>query len=74
MGKNKLDSRGRITIPKWIRDDFHLEPGEEVEVREEGDRIVIEPKKPVVKKARSEKEWDESAFLDAGEATFGSEE
>ena len=55
MGKNKLDNRGRITIPKWIRDDFHLEPGEELEIRVEGDRIVIEPKKPFVKKARSEK-------------------
>lgn len=69
-----MDKRGRITIPKWIRDDFHLEPGEEVEISEKGDKIVIEVKKPKVKKVNSEKEWDESTFLDAGEATFGSEE
>ena len=73
MGKIKVDNRGRITIPKWIRDDFQLEPGEEVEIREDDDKIIIEPKKPVVKKVRSGKEWDESTFLDAGEATFGSE-
>lgn len=73
MGKTKIDDRGRITIPKWIRDALHIEPGEEVEIREEGEKIVIEPKRDEVKKVRSGKQWGESTFLDTGEATFGSE-
>ncbi len=73
MGKNTVDERGRVTIPKYIREDFHLKPGEEVEIREEDDKIIIKPKKPKIKKIKSGKKWDESTFLDAGEATFGSE-
>lgn len=39
----KLDYLGRTTIPKVIRDTLSLEPEDELEVKLEGFRIVIEP-------------------------------
>jgi AbrB family looped-hinge helix DNA binding protein len=37
----RLNSKGQVTIPAWIRDKHHLNPGDEVEVVEEGDTLVI---------------------------------
>ena len=39
--KVNLDERGRVTIPKSIRDRHNLIPGEEFEVLEENDKIIL---------------------------------
>lgn len=41
----KVDSKGRVTVPKELRERFGLDPGTEVEVREEEGRVVIEPER-----------------------------
>ena len=38
-----MDEKGRVTIPKEVREAFGLEPGADVRVGVEGDRIVVRP-------------------------------
>ena len=43
MAENvRLSSNGRVTIPKEIRDGLGLRPGDEVVVRLDGSRAVVE--------------------------------
>jgi|GEM_PF-1667122 len=39
----KIHPKGQIVIPKDIRDDFNLEPGDKVEVRPTDDGIILFP-------------------------------
>lgn len=39
----KVDSKGRIVLPKDVRERLGIEPGTEVEVHEEDGRAVVEP-------------------------------
>lgn len=41
----RVDTKGRVTLPKAVREDLGLEPGTEVEVRDEDGRVVIEPER-----------------------------
>ena len=43
---SKITIKGQITIPKTIRDRLGLQPGEEVEFLEEGDRIYLARRPP----------------------------
>lgn len=36
-----LDKAGRVVIPKALRDELHLEPGDALEVESEGERITL---------------------------------
>ena len=38
----KVSSRGQITIPKELRERVGIEPGQELELRLEGERIVVD--------------------------------
>lgn len=38
-----VDSKGRITLPKRLRDRLGIDPGTEVEVHEDDGRVVVEP-------------------------------
>ena len=72
----EVDDRGRITIPKPVRERFRLAPGDElgVAVDDEGE-IHLSPVRASLATATSEKgssEWGEEAFPDSGETTFGS--
>lgn len=70
-GTAELNDRGRLTIPKSLRDDLNLEGGTEFDVyRQDGD-IRLERRLPELEMLRLEDEWDDDAFRDAGEATFG---
>ncbi|SDR43383.1 AbrB/MazE/SpoVT family DNA-binding domain-containing protein [Natronobacterium texcoconense] len=40
--RRKIGERGQITIPKQLREALDLRGGDEVLVREEGEKIVIE--------------------------------
>ncbi|AUV82444.1 AbrB/MazE/SpoVT family DNA-binding domain-containing protein [Salinigranum rubrum] len=39
----KVDSKGRIVLPKEVRERLGITPGTEVDVREENGKAVVEP-------------------------------
>lgn len=41
MGAHRLTSKGQVTIPKAVRDDLGLGPGDVVEFVRDGERYVI---------------------------------
>jgi len=41
----KVDAKGRIVLPKEVRDRLDIEPGAEVEVRADDGRAVVEPER-----------------------------
>ncbi|WP_080509858.1 AbrB/MazE/SpoVT family DNA-binding domain-containing protein [Halorubrum saccharovorum] len=40
----RVDSKGRIVLPKEVRECLNITPGTEVEVREEDGKAVVKPK------------------------------
>jgi AbrB family looped-hinge helix DNA binding protein len=38
-----LDKTGRFVIPKPLRDELHLEPGDMLELESEGERVTLRP-------------------------------
>lgn len=41
--KRRIDRKGRITIPKSIRDRLNIDPGEQVDIDIEDGTVVIRP-------------------------------
>ncbi len=66
-----IDERGRITIPKKIREKHNFIPGEEFELIDEVDKLVLKLMIPKQKRAKSSKPWGKDTFLKAGRSTFG---
>ena len=52
----KLSTRGQVVIPEEIRRKMNLRPGDKLDTRIEGGRIVLMPKKKRAKVARVVKE------------------
>jgi len=50
--KRKVGERGQVTLPKQFRDAFGIQGGDEVTIREEDDKIVIE--KPISRQELAE--------------------
>lgn len=77
MGENKIvekvtiDERGRVTIPKSIREKYNFIPGEELEIIDENDKIILKLLIPNQKTVKSSGKWGKNTFLKAGESTFG---
>jgi AbrB family looped-hinge helix DNA binding protein len=46
MAKTRLSSKGRVIIPKAVRDRHGWQPGVELEVEDRGDVVVLRPAKP----------------------------
>ena len=40
----KIDKKGRLTLPKELRESLGLEPGQEVRLSVEGGGVVVRPK------------------------------
>ena len=40
----KVDSKGRMVLPSWIRENLGLKEGGNVSIKQDGQRIVIVPK------------------------------
>jgi len=38
-----IDKAGRVVIPKPLRDELHLEPGDALEMQSEGEQITLRP-------------------------------
>ena len=73
-GEAEINDRGRLTIPKALRDDLHIEKGTTFTVIREGSDIRLVRQLPdlqTLSSGKSRDEWGEEAFRDAGEATFG---
>ena len=73
-GEAEINERGRLTIPKELRDELQLEGGTRFTVIKEGGdiRLVRQlPELQTLSSGKADDEWGEKAFRDAGEATFG---
>lgn len=73
-GGSELDDRGRLTIPKELRDELHLEVGTTFTVVRDGGDIRLVRQLTELKTLssnRSQEDWIGDAFWDAGEVTFG---
>jgi AbrB family looped-hinge helix DNA binding protein len=38
-----IDKAGRVVIPKTVRDELKLEPGDTLQLESEGDRLILRP-------------------------------
>jgi AbrB family looped-hinge helix DNA binding protein len=38
----KVDSKGRVVLPQELRERLGISPGSEVEIHQEGERVVVE--------------------------------
>ncbi|NGM68813.1 AbrB/MazE/SpoVT family DNA-binding domain-containing protein [Natronolimnobius sp. AArcel1] len=70
-GTARLNHRGRLTIPKELRDDLNLEDGTEFQIVREGGDIRLVRELPDLETVTRGEEWGPEAFRDAGDATFG---
>ncbi|GAB3412041.1 hypothetical protein GCM10027435_04390 [Haloparvum alkalitolerans] len=73
-GQVEITDRGRLTIPKSLRDDLKIEGGTTFTVVRQNNTILLVrqlPELETVSTGRDRDEWDEEAFRDAGRATFG---
>jgi AbrB family looped-hinge helix DNA binding protein len=73
-GEAEVNDRGRLTIPKELRNELQIEGGTKFTViREGGDiRLVRQlPELQTLTSGKDREEWEKGAFRDAGEATFG---
>ena len=73
-GEAQINDRGRLTIPKELREDLQIEGGTTFAIVREGNdiRLVRQlPELQTLSSGKSREEWEEKAFRDAGEATFG---
>jgi AbrB family looped-hinge helix DNA binding protein len=45
MGKVTIDRAGRVVIPKNLRDELHLSPGDTLDVSVQGDEVKLRPRR-----------------------------
>ena len=67
--KRRVGKRGQVTLPKALREEFDINGGDEVEIRKESGKIVIE--KPITQedlvagyRARADQLRDLAAEMD----------
>lgn len=73
-GTAEINHRGRLTIPKPLREEMNLEAGTEFDVIRDGGEIRLVRRLPELETLTYDGEWGEEAFRDAGEALFGDED
>jgi AbrB family looped-hinge helix DNA binding protein len=71
----KVDDRGRVTLPKRIREQLGIEPNDELRASLVGSVLEVNPKPSskleTATAGRDEDEWAGSTPMDAGETLFG---
>ena len=68
--KVNIDDRGRITLPKSIRDKYGLDEGDELIIEELESELNIKIKKKEFKKVKANIDWKNVGFFKTGETTF----
>lgn len=68
----RVDDRGRITIPKAVRERLGIEPNEEVPAELRGSVLEIDPSPSgrLETATAGRDDWGDSTPTDAGEALF----
>lgn len=54
MASVKLSSKGQVIIPKPIRDNYHWDTGQELQLIDTGNGILLQPKAPFAESALDE--------------------
>lgn len=69
-----IDEKGRVAIPKRVRDRLGITPDEKLHLWVEDGEIHISPivRKPT--RIRAKRKWGKESFVKAGEALFADEE
>jgi len=50
--ETKISTKGQVVLPSRLREKLGLRPGDALEVRLDGDSIVLRPRRPRRRKAR----------------------
>jgi AbrB family looped-hinge helix DNA binding protein len=69
----KVDDRGRVTLPKEIRDQLGIESNDEIPARLVGSVLEVNPKpSSQLRTATADRDsWENTTPADAGENLFG---
>ena len=68
----EVDDRGRITIPKHVREELGIRPGDSLDIDiEEGEIHIQAEQTGLVTVTSGKTDWGEEAFPDAETAMFG---
>ena len=72
----KVDDRGRVTLPKEIRDQLGIESNDEIPARLIGSVLEVDPKpsSKLQTATAGRGSWENTTPADAGESLFGSME
>ena len=70
----RVDTRGRITIPRHIRQRFRIETGDELDLTIREGELHLRKDQPELQTIGDDREWGKEAFLDAGEALVGDDD
>ena len=57
ISKLTLDNAGRVLIPKKVREQMHLGPGDSLQLDSEGDRITLRPLRPQAQLKKERGVW-----------------
>lgn len=71
--KLRVDGRGRVTIPKAVRERLGIEPDSEVPARLTGSVLTVDPRPSsrIQKASVDRDDWEGSTPMDAGQSLFG---
>ena len=72
----KVDDRGRVTLPKEVRDQLGIESNDEIPARLIGSVLEVDPKpsSKLQTATAGRGSWENTTPADAGESLFGSME
>lgn len=51
--RTRVSTKGQVVIPRAVRDKLELRPGDSLDTRVEGDRIILVPTRKRVRKLRT---------------------
>ena len=70
----KVDDRGRVTLPKEIREELGIEPNDEIPATLVGSVLEVNPRpsSKLETATASRDDWKNTTPTDAGDALFGS--
>jgi|GEM_PF-836801 len=68
-----VDDRGRVTIPKSVRDRLGIEPGSDVPAWLSGSVLTVDPapSSRIETASTGREQWEASTPTDAGSSLFG---